>query len=99
MAARKNHCRPTGPVRLQGRYLRHILQRPHNNQRHDSPERRAASLSQLVADLDAIVAHLPATVPLLGLTELRIWASAKQQDRPIWEVFLAIVAANLAALD
>lgn len=66
--------------------------------RYESPEKIAAARAQLVADLDAIAEHLPATVPLLGLTELRIWATAKQQDRPIREVFLEIVAANLAAL-
>lgn len=66
--------------------------------RHDQPEKLGPARQQLVADLDAIAAQLPPTVPLLGLMELRLWATAMAEGRTIQQVFLEAVAANLAAL-
>lgn len=66
--------------------------------RMESPAQVAAARHALVAELDQIAEQLPDTVPLLGLMEVRLWATAQAQRQPIQSVFLAAVEANLAAL-
>lgn len=52
----------------------------------------------LVADLDVLAGQVGENVPLLGLNELRLWAQARHERRPLREVFLDAVQANLAAM-
>ncbi|MFN8396258.1 MAG: hypothetical protein U0176_16635 [Bacteroidia bacterium] len=63
-----------------------------------SPEELKAPLEVLVGTLDRLSEHLPDTVPVLGLNEVRLWAKAKQRGVPLREVFLEAVLENMEAL-
>jgi hypothetical protein len=55
-------------------------------------------LEGLIAGLDELAGRVSSGIPVLGLTELRLWAQARQSQVSIREVFLKAVQENLAAL-
>lgn len=61
-------------------------------------EQVAAALDTLQAALDQLAGQVSAAVPLLGLTEVRLWVSAKQRKVPLRVVFQEAVQEVLAAM-
>lgn len=72
-------------------YLEKALNTPHRDQLQ--PE-----IEKLIAQLDRLADQQPEAVPLLGLTEIRLWAKSKQLGLPLKEVFLEAVRENLEGL-
>ena len=61
-------------------------------------EQVAAALDTLQVALDQLAGQVSAAVPLLGLTEVRLWVSAKQRKVPFRVVFQEAVQEVLAAM-
>jgi hypothetical protein len=57
------------------------------------------SLDRFIRELEELAAQLPATIPLLGLNEIHMWASARRSGIPLRTVFLEAVKQNLEALE
>lgn len=57
-----------------------------------------ASLDKLIAALDGLAEQLPGTVPLLGLTEMQLWAQSKRNAQSVTALFLQAVRENLEAM-
>lgn len=57
-----------------------------------------AAMRSLQDDLDRLAGQLSPAVPLLGLTEVRLWIAAKQHGQPLQKAFEEAVRENLAAM-
>lgn len=70
-------------------YLDRVISRP-------DLAAQQASLANLVAQLETAAEGHSGAMPLLGLTEMRLWAKARQSGRSLREVFLEVVHQNIA---
>jgi hypothetical protein len=59
---------------------------------------KTKELQQFIAVLEGFASQLPSGIPIIGLTEIRLWAEARQSGRPLKEVFLEAVRQNLEAM-
>lgn len=66
--------------------------------RKDNPREAAASLDQLIDELELLAGQAKDGIPLLGLNEIRIWAESKKTGLPVRGIFLDAVRKNLEAL-
>jgi hypothetical protein len=60
-------------------------------------EEQARELKEFIAALDGFAQQAAGGIPILGLTEVRLWAVARQSGKAIREVFLEAVKENLEA--
>jgi hypothetical protein len=58
----------------------------------------AQELATLQLELDQLAEQVPDTVPLLGLTEVRLWVQSKQTQKPLKDIFQEAVRQNLEAM-